>query len=74
MIAQARISAQTSLGAQKKEPTSPRLLPCGSPGPITPLELEMDAEDGYMVAGARARGSLIGGGLEKEKAERRAAV
>jgi hypothetical protein len=52
---------------QKKGPISPRLLPCGSPGPITPLELEMDGEDGYMVAGYRSRGgSLTGGGLEAE--------
>ena len=70
MIAQARLVAQSSLAGvagQKKEPISPRLLPCGSPGPITPLELEMDGEDGYMVAGYRSRGgSLIGGGLEAE--------
>jgi hypothetical protein len=29
--------------------------------------LEMDAEEGYIVAGGRARGvSLIGGGVERE--------
>jgi hypothetical protein len=33
------------------KPTSPRLAPVGSPGPVTPLELEQ--EDGYLVAGAR---------------------
>ena len=71
MIAQARISAATSIGGslagEKKKPISPRLLPAGSPGPITPLELEMDAEEGYIVAGGRARGvSLIGGGVERE--------
>ncbi|PMD33112.1 hypothetical protein L207DRAFT_175466 [Hyaloscypha variabilis F] len=83
MIAQARISAQTSMNmslsrsvagaGQKKEPNSPRLLPCGSPGPITPLELEMDGEDGYLVAGARARGGS-GGGLEQEERRGSAAV
>jgi hypothetical protein len=31
------------------KPTSPRLAPCGSPGPVTPLELE---GDGYLVAGS----------------------
>jgi hypothetical protein len=58
MIAQARMSAH-SIAAKteggKTEPLSPRLLPAGSPGPITPLELEMDGEDGYLVAGGRAR-------------------
>ncbi|KAE9365638.1 hypothetical protein N431DRAFT_102766 [Stipitochalara longipes BDJ] len=74
MIAQARISAQTSLAGvpgHKKEPNSPRLLPCGSPGPITPLELEMDGEDGYLVAGNRARGGSLTGGLEEKMEQRR---
>ena len=31
------------------KPSSPRLCPTGSPGPVTPLELE-DA-DGYIAAG-----------------------
>ncbi|KAF2185685.1 hypothetical protein K469DRAFT_575350 [Zopfia rhizophila CBS 207.26] len=31
-------------------PTSPRLVPMGSPGPVTPLELE--GADGYLMAGA----------------------
>jgi hypothetical protein len=73
MIAQARLSAQNSMAGVpgwKKEPISPKLLPCGSPGPITPLELELDGEDGYMVAGYRSKGgSLIGVGLEAEKME-----
>lgn len=55
------------MAGQKKEPVSPRLLPTGSPGPITPLELEMDGDEGYLVAGTRARGgSLISAGLEAE--------
>jgi hypothetical protein len=33
------------------KPVSPRLAPVGSPGPVTPLELEQG--DGYLVAGAR---------------------
>jgi hypothetical protein len=32
-------------------PASPRLAPLGSPGPVTPLELERD--EGYLVAGAQ---------------------
>jgi hypothetical protein len=31
------------------KPTSPRLIPTGSPGPVTPLELE--GTDGYLTAG-----------------------
>jgi len=78
MIAQAQLAAKVSLkssargmskgSAEKREPVSPRLLPAGSPGPITPLELEGDADEGYMVAGNRHRGhSLIGGGIERER-------
>lgn len=38
--------------SQAGKPTSPRLRPLGSPGPVTPLELE--ADDGYLLAGARS--------------------
>lgn len=36
----------------RMKPDSPRLAPLGSPGPVTPLELE--GQDGYLFAGARA--------------------
>lgn len=36
---------------QVGKPVSPRLAPLGSPGPVTPLELEH--EEGYLTAGAR---------------------
>lgn len=36
---------------QAGKPVSPRLLPLGSPGPVTPLELERD--EGYLIAGIR---------------------
>jgi hypothetical protein len=67
MIAQARLASDSKVAASKgtPEPISPRLLPAGSPGPITPFELEESA--GYMVAGARNGESLIGGGLERER-------
>lgn len=60
MIAQARSSAPTSIASTmnsiKKEPISPRLLPAGSPGPITPFELEdLDGDGGYIAAGHRVR-------------------
>lgn len=47
VVATATAAAATSAG----RPTSPRLAPLGSPGPVTPLELERD--EGYLVAGAR---------------------
>ena len=34
-------------------PASPRLVPMGSPGPVTPFELE---SDGYLVAGTQRAG------------------
>lgn len=37
-------------------PLSPRLDPCGSPGPVTPLELE--ARDGYMFPGSGSNKQL----------------
>ncbi|KAI9791530.1 MAG: hypothetical protein M1833_001514 [Piccolia ochrophora] len=39
-----------SSGAGDQRPLSPRLLPLGSPGPVTPLMLE--EEGGYLAAGA----------------------
>lgn len=51
MIAEARLAGLPSNQEQAciMKPTSPKLRPRGSPGPITPLELEESA--GYMVAG-----------------------
>jgi len=54
MIAQARLAglpggSQDQAGSAK--PSSPKLQPLGSPGPITPLELEESS--GYMAAGMR---------------------
>lgn len=70
MIVQARLAASSSTGQQlqgRTEPISPRLLPAGSPGPITPFELDMES-DGYIIAGHRARrASLVSSGLENEK-------
>lgn len=59
MIAQARSAASQSIASAmngvKKEPDSPRLQPAGSPGPITPFELEDIDNEGYIAAGNRAR-------------------
>ncbi|KAH8816790.1 hypothetical protein F5884DRAFT_234224 [Xylogone sp. PMI_703] len=58
MIEQAKLaSAQSGGEVGSHKPVSPRLLPLGSPGPITPLELEESLHGGYLVAGAlRATG------------------
>lgn len=62
MIAQARSAASISIAStmdgMKKEPNSPRLQPAGSPGPITPFELEDIDNEGYIAAGHRARQGL----------------
>lgn len=39
------------------DPASPRLHPLGSPGPITPFELEESLHAGYLVAGGLGRGT-----------------
>ena len=54
------------------EPVSPRLAPLGSPGPITPFELEEEesAQAGYVIAGASramANEGLMGRGPERER-------
>jgi hypothetical protein len=65
MIAQAKLAILPStMAAQSAStPISPRLLPAGSPGPITPFELEESA--GYLVAGSKV--SLIARGMERER-------
>lgn len=47
-------AARAQSPSQFDKPASPRLAPMGSPGPVTPLELE--GEEGYLVAGARNGG------------------
>lgn len=60
--------ASAQAGSGGSEPISPRLAPLGSPGPITPFELEESAQAGYVVAGARAATeNLIGRGLEHDR-------
>ncbi len=77
MIAQARSAAasaspssatSSSLKFYIKEPNSPKLGPAGSPGPITPFELEESATAGYVLGGTRVASSgLTAGSLERER-------
>lgn len=48
------VAARTNGNAENK-PVSPRLAPLGSPGPVTPLELEQ--KEGYLLAGANQNGT-----------------
>ncbi|KAF7899762.1 hypothetical protein EAF00_004098 [Botryotinia globosa] len=71
MIAQARMvhaSVVSTPGesAPGSKPISPRLLPLGSPGPITPFELEESS--GYLIAGQMSSGGLAEGGLIENEA------
>lgn len=53
------LSASARITEQKPKPQSPKLEPLGSPGPITPFELDLGSSDGlagYVVAGARRAG------------------
>ncbi|KAK5124693.1 hypothetical protein LTR85_001406 [Meristemomyces frigidus] len=50
-------AARASSPGPGDRPISPKLAPLGSPGPVTPLELE--CEDGYLVAGVRSSGGDV---------------
>lgn len=54
------------------KPTSPRLAPLGSPGPVTPLELAEDGADGYLTTGIRSKdaASHVDKLIRKEAARR----
>ena len=65
MIVAARIT-QAAGGGPSPKPKSPQLLPLGSPGPITPFELE-EEQGGYMLArGPRDIGREIEAANEKD--------
>ena len=81
----ARSSQPTSPSANvnrssPRSPRSPRLHPLGSPGPVTPLELEgqQQQRDGYIFAGTRldtnqlseeAKDQILDSFIQKETAE-----
>jgi len=54
MYQQQSVAARAS-GRPEDRPISPRLAPLGSPGPVTPLELEQ--KEGYLLAGAHQTGA-----------------
>ncbi|KAF2725850.1 hypothetical protein K431DRAFT_214630 [Polychaeton citri CBS 116435] len=68
-------AARSASPVMMEKPDSPRLAPMGSPGPVTPLELETEA--GYLVAGVHSatRGGIspneIVEGFIQEEATRR---
>lgn len=51
MMEQATRAARRA-GASIGNPGAPKLTPLGSPGPVTPMELEESTAAGYLVAGA----------------------
>lgn len=65
MVSALRASSPSQVG----KPVSPRLLPMGSPGPVTPLELELQEDEGYLVAGARNAAAENGGALPDDVVE-----
>lgn len=67
MAQQARAASNAPMAPPSSiKPLSPRLLPLGSPGPITPLELEESA--GYLMAGARPTSNyMMGGSLQSDR-------
>lgn len=50
------------------KPLSPRLLPLGSPGPVTPLKLEEDG--GYLMTGANKPSVALDEGGQRELVEK----
>ncbi|OCL06791.1 hypothetical protein AOQ84DRAFT_296346 [Glonium stellatum] len=69
-------ASRSGRGVPGQKPTSPRLIPMGSPGPVTPLELE--GQDGYLMAGVSASESASQSDfvdkLIREEAKRRGEI
>lgn len=69
LIASASRSSLTVSTTVHYKPLSPKLLPLGSPGPVTPLMLEEEGA-GYLVAGAVRRGIGLEESGGRESVER----
>jgi hypothetical protein len=64
MMVQAKMASTGQIKVVPSKPDSPRLIPLGSPGPITPFELENE-QAGYLIGGSRVEAeSLMGNGRE----------
>ncbi|KAL2758609.1 hypothetical protein ACRALDRAFT_1092420 [Sodiomyces alcalophilus JCM 7366] len=59
-------------GSNLHKPMAPRLLPLGSPGPVTPMDLEEGGEGGYLERGNLA-GSPLGDGEQVTSLRRKGA-
>lgn len=70
LIASASRSSLTVSTTVHYKPLSPKLLPLGSPGPVTPLMLEEEEAAGYLVAGAVRRGIGLEESMDREFVER----
>jgi len=70
LLAQSAVGAAAGTSATGKKPVSPKLAPLpGSPGPVTPLELE---GDNYLTAGtASAKSTLSVDAIIREESKRR---
>jgi hypothetical protein len=74
MAQQAIMASRLNSTSSGTKPISPRLLPLGSPGPVTPMELEESA--GYLIAGAGSQiteqqSELVGRMIRAEEERRR---
>lgn len=69
LIASATRSSRSVSTSTVQKPLSPKLIPLGSPGPVTPFMLEED-DGGYLVAGAVTQGTVHGENDRRELVER----
>lgn len=67
MVEQATRAARRA-GATIEDPGAPKLIPLGSPGPVTPMALEESNAAGYLVGGA-TRGSSYRQGENSREAD-----
>lgn len=52
-------AARSSTPTQSEKPDSPRLVPLGSPGPVTPLQLEEEGRGYFSVAAQNSASNLV---------------
>lgn len=52
LVAGITLTPRGSVSSASTKPSKPKLAPLGSPGPVTPLALEEEENEGYLIAGA----------------------